>query len=109
MLIIQSMGDIIELARQMVEQNMRLHIYVCHATVTNERDGRYEVRFDTLQRAYNLTDYIVDSGNRWGGLYTGTCQVSGIENLTCLMSFLSLPIEQQLEQRVHEHDDEYAW
>jgi hypothetical protein len=51
----------------------------------------------------------VDSGNRWGGLYTGTYQVSGIENLTCLMSFLSLPIEQQLEERVHEGGNEDAW
>jgi hypothetical protein len=51
----------------------------------------------------------VDSGNRWGGLYTGTCQVSGIENLACLMNFLSLPLEQQLEERVYEDDDEEAW
>ena len=106
---IRGTGNIIGLVRQLVEQNMRVEISIRHATVTNQRDGKYQVRCSSMQHVYNLTDYIVDTGNSWGGLYTGTCQVSGIENLTCLMNFLTLPIEQQLQERVHEVDDEDEW
>ena len=104
---IRGMENIIELVRQLVEQNMRVEISIRHATVTNQMDGKYQVRCSSMQHAYNLINYIVDNGSRWGGLISS--RVDGLENLTCLMNFLTLPIEQQLQERVHEVDDEDGW
>ncbi len=104
---IRGIGNIIQMVVQLVEQDMRVEISIRHATVRNERNGKYEVRCSSMQHAYNLINYIVDSGHRWSTL--ADYRVSGIEDITCLMNFLTLPIEQQLQERVHEDDDEDEW
>jgi hypothetical protein len=60
-----------------------------------------------MQHAYNVINYIVEHGSRWGGAISS--RVDGLENLTCLMNFLTLPIQQQLQERVHEVDGEDEW
>jgi hypothetical protein len=114
---ISSFDIIVELIQLMANNNQRVELVIYHdcmfcVRVTNNADGSFEARCNKRQRTYNLINYIARSGNVWGSLsshHQWDNRVTGIRNLTCLMIFLSLPIDQQLEERVHEDNDDDEW
>jgi hypothetical protein len=101
MIDLENIDDVIDLMRRMVQLGRRFEMILSHpihrVVVTNQDNGRFKADCSTSNHMWNLYQYIGVSRCRYcGSGYQHV--VIDIPSLIDLMSFLSLPIETQVQE-----------